>query len=494
MPANNEMEILMQQKMEEFRIEPSPADWQAIYERLHPKKDRRFFWWWFPLMAGLLFGGYRIATHNQSLIPGTTAITAALPAKKSPASAITGIAEKQSHLTQDQLSPSVVTTRPAIEKSKPSAISPVQLPIDDEPTNSPDEVKQSRSAFSKKSTHNVEGSASVPSSDIIPGTDNGSPAGIKASSNSLVPVEKFPATTGNNTSEQNQNQNAAVIQTSNNGNEFKLIQEEKTETTSSHKEPLKDSTLTLAPSIEQSLKKNSIPNLSNHAEKGWYLGAYAEIGLNKPTEPIGLAKAADMNSFPGSVSITTTSQESSDKGLHYAFGLALERKLKKMSFSFGLGIQSNTWSSTSTTYKDSIVAGNFFTRIQISNNSSNYTHIAMELPVMLNFRIAGKKHSSYWLNTGLNNAITLKLDQKTDVSMLQGNASYSQDNSLTSKASSYQPQFRIGFTYENTQDRYHWQLTPFMQYGLSSMVKSGSPDTHLLHFGVQTRYYFWKLK
>jgi hypothetical protein len=118
----------------------------------------------------------------------------------------------------------------------------------------------------------------------------------------------------------------------------------------------------------------------------------------------------------------------------------------------------------------------------------------MELPVMLNFRLAGKKHSSYWFTTGLNNLITLKLDQKTDVSIVQSNASYSQDNSLTSKASPYQPQFRIGFMYENTQDRYHWQLTPFMQYGLNSMVKTGSPDIQMLHFGIQTRYYFKKLK
>ncbi|HEX5669355.1 MAG TPA: hypothetical protein VFX73_11160, partial [Chitinophagaceae bacterium] len=197
---------------------------------------------------------------------------------------------------------------------------------------------------------------------------------------------------------------------------------------------------------------------------------------------------------PGSVSSITTADGSTNQGLHYALGFTLERKLKKMSFSFGLGIQSNTWSSTSTTYKDSIVNGSFFNRTQISNNSSNYAHIAMELPVMLNFRISGKKHSSYWFSTGLNNAVTLKLKQKTDVSMLQSNASYSQDNSLTSRASSYQPQFRIGFMYENTQDRYHWQLTPFMQYGLNSMVKTGSPDTHLLHFGIQTRYYFKKLK
>jgi hypothetical protein len=80
------------------------------------------------------------------------------------------------------------------------------------------------------------------------------------------------------------------------------------------------------------------------------------------------------------------------------------------------------------------------------------------------------------------------------VSMTQNSGNFSLDNSLTSRASIYQPQFRLGLTYENTQKKYHWQLSPFMQYGLNSMVKTGNPDIHMLHFGLQTRYYFKRLK
>ena len=67
MRENNDMEILMRLKMEEFLVEPAPSDWQAIYEQLHPKKKRRFLWWWLPLAAGLsLFGAYWILFGGQN--------------------------------------------------------------------------------------------------------------------------------------------------------------------------------------------------------------------------------------------------------------------------------------------------------------------------------------------------------------------------------------------------------------------------------------------
>lgn len=474
MPAKNDMEILMQQKMEEFRIEPSPADWQAIYERLHPKKDRRFIWWWFPLVAGLLFGGYWLAIHDQS--PVQNAKTPDLPASRTTASTNPEVDKNKPQPVKDPTASAALTTNSTIKRSSPSNRSSKRSFTKEETGSYPTHAKQS---------HTAEGPATDPSQKIIQPTDR-----EEATPGTQVPLANSPAPSTFNTTEEKQEEIAIAPAIESDAKEFNQNREENKETTASREDSLSAPVQT----IDQALKKNSIPNISNHADKGWYLGAYAEIGLNKPTEPISMMKAADLNSSPGSGSSTTTSEGSTSNGFHYALGLALERKLKKMSFSFGLGIQSNTWSSTSTTYKDSIVGGNFFNRTQISNNSSKYTHIAMELPVMLNFRISGKKHSSYWLTTGLNNAITLKLNQRTDVSLLQNNANYSQDNSLTSKASTYQPQFRIGFTYENTQDRYHWQLTPFMQYGLNSVVNTGSADTHLLHFGIQTRYYFKKLK
>jgi hypothetical protein len=478
MPANNDMELLVRQKMEEFRIEPPAADWQAIYEKLHPKKDRRFFWWLFPMVAGLLFGGYWIIMQDQSSVPH--AKTPALPATKSIAITQSGVDKNQAPLLKDPASSTSLTTKKSIKPSSPLTNSSKRSFTEDEISNSPIHAKQSPAA---------QGSpADVSHNNIQPTDKEDATSGTKAR------LEQSPAPAAFTTTEEKQKENAVAPAIESNANELKQNQEENKETTATREDPRKDSLSAPVPPTDQALKTSSIPNLSSHADKGWYLGAYAEIGLNKPTEPITPMKFADMNNSPGSVSSITTADGSTAQGLHYALGLALERKLKKMSFSFGLGIQSNTWSSTSTTYKDSMAAGNFFSRTQISNNSSNYAHVAMELPVMLNFRISGKKHSSYWFTTGLNNAVTLKLNQKTDVSMLQSNASYSQDNSLTSKASSYQPQFRIGFMYENTKDRYHWQLSPFMQYGLNRMVKTGSPDTQLLHFGIQTRYYFKKLK
>jgi len=238
----------------------------------------------------------------------------------------------------------------------------------------------------------------------------------------------------------------------------------------------------------------TIPRHSNHAEKGWYLGLYTGFGINNPVEPISMVKfTADYNSFPSQGSSYTTVNIDDKNGPHFALGLAIERKLKKISLSTGLGLQFNSWSSNQVIYKDSIVSGSFFSRTSVAKNTIDYKYLALEIPLILNFKLAGKKQNSYWINAGLNNAITLMLDKRSNQIPLQGNASISQDNS-SGNASIFQPQLRLGLMYENAQKNFHWQLSPFVQYGLTNMSAAGNPDVHLLQFGLQGRYYFKKIR
>jgi hypothetical protein len=144
-------------------------------------------------------------------------------------------------------------------------------------------------------------------------------------------------------------------------------------------------------------------------------------------------------------------------------------------------------------YKDSLVSGSFFSRTSIANNTVRYKYLALEIPLILNFKIAGKKQNSFWINAGLNNAITLDLNKRSNQAVSQGNSSNSLDYS-SADPTTFQPQLRFGLMYENAQKSFHWQLSPFLQYGLTNVYRSGNRDVRLLQFGLQGRYYFKKLR
>ncbi len=67
MSENNPFEINMQEKLDGFRIEPAASDWQAIYERLHPRNKRRIIWWWLPLVAALGAGIFWAYNKNVNI-------------------------------------------------------------------------------------------------------------------------------------------------------------------------------------------------------------------------------------------------------------------------------------------------------------------------------------------------------------------------------------------------------------------------------------------
>jgi len=512
MRENNDMEILMQLKMEAFRMEPAPSDWQAIYEQLHPKKRKRIIWWWLPLAAGLsIFGAYWLIFEGQNRstldqpqpiseiqrnLPGSRPQdpTQAVPAITDPKAgeankgSVSGITEE--HKTENRARPG----SPAHGPSTPVASNDPKTPE----AQTPGEAGSKRTTDTEKSAYNA---SSEPAS-----SQN------KPKERLVTPIEpEAPATTGTTTGSRSE---TSVMRTDTS------IPEKATDTkaegqqiptdslsqgaaASTQKETVNDQTKTARsendsarssePATAPAAKTSSIPRLSNHTEKGWHLGLYGGIGVNDPTKAMTMTKSADLINAPSSGNSFTTVDNQDNSGLHFALGVAIERKMKKMSLSTGLGLQLNSWSSNRTIYKDSISSGSFFNRTLIGNSTVNYSHLAIEIPLIMNFKIAGKKQNSYWLNLGLNNAITLKLDRKSEPTVTQGNTSFSLDNTPTDP-STYQPQLRLGLMYENAQKGSHFQLSPFMQYGLNNMTRSGTPDVQMLHFGLLGRYYFRKLR
>lgn len=247
-----------------------------------------------------------------------------------------------------------------------------------------------------------------------------------------------------------------------------------------------------APTATKELKKN-IPNTASHKDAGWYLGGYAEIATNTPTEPISMAKSADLGNVQQGGNIYQASSSQSN-GIHYALGAVIERKKKKFSMNFGLGLQQNTWSSGYVIYRDSLQQnGALVSRTQLSTKQTNYRHTALEVPINFNFRLAGKGPSSFWLGAGLNNAITLGLRESSNSTANAGLDNTLSDSIRTADATRYQPQLRLSFIYEHAGKNNHWHVSPFMQYGLTSMVNKGQPDILMLHFGLQFRYYLKQL-
>jgi hypothetical protein len=541
MPENHNLEISIQQKMDLFRVEPDPADWRQIYEQLHPRKRRRFFFWIFPLAGALLVGSY-LYTINRESNPAIklNAVSENMASAQTPTTGVpksgdinltdpttnNDQASKPNHEVDNQqadeahvsnqpfatsdttLTPvqpgsiaraTPLTFEPA--KGKPNSPSNQQITsIADKPAplskNSigPDPSLMASPTVPQKMAKGTTGKLAVP--DATSGVADSNAPSETSAAPKLDPetVDRSASINPSGTTQNDPAKNPKDFSTTTHR------QQESNESTAMSKNLVAslDSTVKTPDGISEpaTQARKNVPNTTTHKEKGWYLGGYAEIGSNKPTDPISMAKSYDLgNVLQGGNIYQTTSSRSA--GIHYAFGVVVERKKKNFSMDFGLGIQQNTWSNGYTIYRDSILPnGALYSSTQVSSKQSNYKHTAFEIPVNVHFKLAGKKSSSLWLGAGWNNAITLGLRENSTSTFMgpaTGLGNGVSDSVRTSDATPYQPQLRFSLMYEHTGKTNHWQVSPFLQYGLSAIVKQGQPDILMLHLGMQFRYYFKRL-
>ena len=438
MPASPNMESILQQKMEQFRLDPDPADWQAIEERLHPKKRRRFFWWIFPLAGALLIGGNFYLTEQQ---------------------------------------PSSLTTQPDNN---------VTTQPDNKVTTQPDN-KLATQQISKGKTNASETTVSTDQEKSI---DQKNPVAKKPTQNTKqsIPEAQMP-------DEDQQLWNLASVDLD---RQRPMLNVPTTIAYTSAVQTAAPKTIV----IDSALAPKKIPNKSTHNDKGWYLGAYAGLGRNHPFEAIGGIKAMDLNTNTGSGGTSTFSQGTASwkPGHHANLGLIVQKKNKKTELSFGLGLQSNSWSQTYTIYKDSIQQnGTLFSRATVANPTVKYQQLAVEVPLLIGFKLGGKQNNSWWIHTGLNNALVMRLKENSNTNSqasapLPGASANVADSLLQSNKRSYLAQWQLGITYNHSGAKQHWQLRPYMQYGINSVTTSGEPNVNLFQWGLQWRYYFKKLK
>jgi hypothetical protein len=250
-----------------------------------------------------------------------------------------------------------------------------------------------------------------------------------------------------------------------------------------------DSAIVLTKDSPDSAAIKNIPVKSKPPVTGWRWGFYGGIGLLHPTSAIYATKSAPDNSFPGASGSSNRIELAHRNGVHGNAGLVLEKRGRKFSFSTGIGMQYDHWSTDLDIYRDSMASGGMSTTL-LSSNDFGYSMFGLELPLNFAFRIAGSEKNSFWIAPGFNNFFAFSLTEKlTSATGGTGSFTGNATNSLNSRLAKYQPQVRLGLIYENG-DR--WQVSPMVQYGLTPVAISGEPELNMLHFQLQFRYFLMR--
>lgn len=448
MPEKVDMETLLQQKMEQFALEPDPADWTAIRKRLEKKKRRRFLWWIFPFAGAFIGAGILYASQEVHEKNSPAVVVAKASAGNNPTSG---------NKTTDPNTTEQKVTEPAVAPTQDNiGLTPSAIAV-------PQQQKFSRT--------NHE----TPSVPVFP---------VEPAATSLEVQDELGAASETN--------HTLAFITAERWRPRLLTEKTNIAVPAS----------TPAQTAQQRQEHKKLPNTTTHRNKGWYLGVYAGLGSNQPVTAPSVGKAMDLNAGAGNSARVVYAQGANNwqPGSQIQLGLALEKKNAKTSFSTGLGIQKNSWQQSFQIYKDSLQpGGTLFSSTLVANSTLKYQQWAIEIPVWAGFRLAGKKSSSIWFHAGINNAFTLKLNQNLVGSGFanspsQGIPAARVDSLFQPATRTYLPQLQLGLSYEHAGKKQHWQLSPYLRYGINSVVKQGQPDVHQLQWGLLGRYYFKKIK
>ncbi len=470
MQENNGFDISIIEKMDGFTIEPSPADWQAIYGRLHPNKKRRAFWWWLPLIGLLTAGSVWLIMENN---PGITP----------PADVSKNKPSRQQNTDADPKA-TVMAGSPALHQTEISANEAVDKKATI-PTSIPEKKKidkksssastKTRKAITKqRRAYNIHQTSVNPELIQDPAIHNS-----VATTGNTKQQYPFSEVTKNDSSGLQQYPVSAVTK----NDSSSLLQQYPSAVL-----PKNDSSARQqdsSDSLKKSFASTAIP--VKKKEMKWKFSVYIATGTNYPIDPLEIGPKALSSNAPdynsgASGSSNTYKTLTDQQGWHTAAGVAVTKKLgKNWAYTTGLGISSSRWSTTIETYKDSIFNGGRFTN-KLGVESRQQKLWTAEIPLQFSNRIAGRKLGTLWWSIGLNNQFTLSSTQSSDSIISTAMADL---RSLHPDTRFYQPQFRLGLLYDYS-GKVHWQFQPMAQYGLTSVYKNVSGNNpHLLQLMLQ---------
>jgi hypothetical protein len=446
MPAENEFERSVQSMLDGLQVNPAPSDWQAVYEQLHPTKKRRIIWWWLPVLLALVVAGVWMRNEPS--------------ANSRPA--VVGIGNTAAKEQNPPISPAEINT-----EKEPS-------PANSASANAADE--ESKQAVNDRSA--IQQAAEVPAANALL-HDN--------IDHALVENKKQEDLSSTSATNADTVDPAFLI-----ANGYSLTEPFHIKASSHYAVPAASM---FSPQPDHSTELPSLaasaatPQLKKQRHWNWML--YAGAGINISASPLTMTKASqDMSSgSPTNVTLVTQSQQSG--GWHGSAGVLVQHALgRKWNLQIGAGFNYGTWHGNSQTYRDSFSTGPAVTyRSLVMTQAKSYNALMLEIPIHINYKLAGKKNNGWWLTAGLNNQFVLSVKEKNSTTQALQAGTSADPKSLTGSATTWQPQLRAGFVFDRQGKKTHWQLSPLANLTLPTFFKSSVDDMGIHNIQLQFRYY-----
>lgn len=247
-------------------------------------------------------------------------------------------------------------------------------------------------------------------------------------------------------------------------------------------------------------------------KKKWQLGLHANAGLSDirgslfPGSGFKSVSLADRFYSPGGsnnggfggATRIVQYEYAIKPSAHFGAGILLRKPFKKRhSFVTGLQYQTNSYTVTERQRIDSFInTTSMFSNISLKEKTEQFHMHTLNVPLELEFKIAGIGKGALLFNAGVHNWFVLASTQTDTLSAFRYAAEssrYTAYSSSTSKketkATSYQPQLYLSPAYEWRSKKISSQLGLYLDYGLRRAYNTSTKD-YWWQTGVRYRIFF----
>ncbi len=438
--------------LEEVQLEPRAEVWQHVRQAIQPEKHRRRFIFWWILPAVLLAGGIFYMMRGE-VMTKPTAQSGQFAEK--PAVPLPG---KDDHVEKspDGTTANILHGEPdnTIQKDNTD---PVQVSVNiknDLPSKRPGAIKTGRS---------VEPANNV----TTPVRETGRGPGLVSN-----PVSSMPP----------------AIQKDTVTNSM----EDKKKLVATKPAPAKSPDTTVI---------TPAPVTPTAKQPEWRWGIAVDAGVSSLADGFGMGKKSDvlfLNNFSSSgpfSGISSTGYRHTTSGSRMSGGISFtghKEISKAFSFEPALGYRRQSFSLTTVSYKDSLIA------VMVSpylfyRSTAEYTLHFINLYAGFSLRIAEVEAMRLSLGAGIDNQFLVAGKQfQREQSFLGAPYILEASNNSLSAYQRWQPQLDLrlnaGFSPGNKQ---WWQLSPYLRYGLRPFAKQGTGSKdHPVSAGITATFFF----
>lgn len=440
--------------LDDLQFEPRENVWANLHDALHPeKKRRRFAFWW--LLPVALAGGALVYTlnnggGNQVLnqhSEATTNSTTNTTTSKDNNTTVTGSSEKQSAI------PAPATNGVKEEISVPE--------------------KQLATVVTRKRANVGANTVFKPRKARVIANENQPKTVV------TVPVKKAPG---------------------------QLVTEQKTEQPTKEAEQaelaaLVDPTPMIAkaepPKTDSLAVAGKAPVVEVKKNKRWQWGVAAEFGLANLSQGLDFGMEKDMltaspSTGSGGFGSVVYQRTSYNSRFLWGLGITAKRKLnEKVDFRASLGYQYRSFATTTSNYKDTVIAG-AFTSLPLQVTQNAYRFQVLSLNTQLSYFVLRQKDFGFAIGAGIENQFLLQAKNSNRVYMPGGSLQSESLKSATSAYHRWQPQLDLHLSAEfGLKSGKSIQLNPYLRHGFRGLQKTAQPGKNqLVSYGLGLNYFF----